>query len=337
MAAPVILKKYGNRRLYDARRSGYVTLSEVEELLQEGEDVQVIDAKSGEDLTKHVLVQIILEREETREALPTDFLKQVIRVGASPLKENFSRQLGGFVHTFLDAQRGLVDAQRSFGAEIGKYASAYPQMLMNPFAAFAPQPARPEAPPAQPAPTPPPPQTSRDDIELSRLRDELSETQSLVRALLEREKAADDDEVAPKKKARAPRKASAQKRGKTPRSSKARAKKKKSGGATRAGRSPVKENPMAETKTAKTAAPQTAVPGNVPDLSTPFAQNLQFWQGEMERFLGESERNFEKTLQTSRKLMDEQAKLAEAQMTAMQKTMRMYSDGMSRLVKAAQA
>jgi polyhydroxyalkanoate synthesis repressor PhaR len=173
MAAPIILKKYGNRRLYDARRSGYVTLVEVEQMVQGGEDVQVIDAGSGEDLTKSVLVQIILEREESREALPRAFLEEVIRVGKSPLRDTFKRSVQGMVDGFVDAQRSMFGAQQKMGAQMQErmqqqLASLPFAMLQNPFAAFAPAPARPEA--AAP----------RDDRELSQLRDELSETQSLV-------------------------------------------------------------------------------------------------------------------------------------------------------------
>ena len=102
---PIILKKYGNRRLYDARRSGYVTLAEVEEMVQRNDDVQVIDAKTGEDLTSQILVQIILDRPGTRQALPTAFLKQVVRLKDSPLKGTFSRGLSQMVEAFAEAQR----------------------------------------------------------------------------------------------------------------------------------------------------------------------------------------------------------------------------------------
>lgn len=181
MKAPVILKKYGNRRLYDTRRSGYVTLAEVEELLQAGDDVQIIDAKTNDDLTKSVLVQIILEREETREALPTAFLKQVVRLGNSPLKETFSRQLGGFLQGFVDAQRSFVQAQRELGEQMTKMAPYNPfSMLTNPFAAFSPPPSR------SAAVDTPPPAPPRDDGDLRDLREQLHETQALVRQLLKK-------------------------------------------------------------------------------------------------------------------------------------------------------
>lgn len=77
--ADIIIKKYANRRLYDTSTSQYVTLDHLRELVKQGLHFQVIDAKSGEDLTHGVLAQIIFE-EESRGAnlLPVDFLRQLI-------------------------------------------------------------------------------------------------------------------------------------------------------------------------------------------------------------------------------------------------------------------
>ena len=55
------IKKYPNRRLYDTANSGYITLADVKQMVLEGIDFQVVDAKSGEDLTRSILLQIILE------------------------------------------------------------------------------------------------------------------------------------------------------------------------------------------------------------------------------------------------------------------------------------
>lgn len=163
--APIVLKKYGNRRLYDTRDSRYVTLPEVEEMLQRGNDVQVVDAKTGEDLTKEILVQIILDKEGAREMLPTSFLKQVVRLSSSPLKESFTRALQGSLDGFLQGQRAMADAQRGFLQQL-------PYSAWNPFAAFAgPPPVAPAAPTA-------------DAAELERLRTEVSQTQALLRQLI---------------------------------------------------------------------------------------------------------------------------------------------------------
>lgn len=75
----VTIKKYANRRLYDTSASRYVTLDHLRELVREGRDFKVIDAKSGDDLTRGVLAQIIFEEESKGETLlPVEFLRQLI-------------------------------------------------------------------------------------------------------------------------------------------------------------------------------------------------------------------------------------------------------------------
>lgn len=77
--SPIIIKKYANRRLYDTSASRYVTLDHLRELVKAGKNFQVVDAKSGEDLTRAVLGQIIFEQESKGEnLLPVEFLRQVI-------------------------------------------------------------------------------------------------------------------------------------------------------------------------------------------------------------------------------------------------------------------
>ncbi|MFK7839239.1 MAG: polyhydroxyalkanoate synthesis repressor PhaR [Bdellovibrionales bacterium] len=77
---PTIIKKYANRRLYDTGRSSYVTLDDLCDMVKEGHDFVVQDAKSGEDLTRSVLTQIIVDQENKGEdnLLPTDFLRKLI-------------------------------------------------------------------------------------------------------------------------------------------------------------------------------------------------------------------------------------------------------------------
>ena len=78
-AGAIVIKKYANRRLYDTSTSQYVTLDHLRDLVKRGVDFSVVDAKSGEDLTRGVLAQIIFE-EEARGAnlLPVDFLRRLI-------------------------------------------------------------------------------------------------------------------------------------------------------------------------------------------------------------------------------------------------------------------
>lgn len=77
---PTVIKKYANRRLYDTGRSSYVTLDDLCTMVKEGRDFVVYDAKSGEDLTRSVLTQIIVDQEskEGQNLLPISFLRQLI-------------------------------------------------------------------------------------------------------------------------------------------------------------------------------------------------------------------------------------------------------------------
>src|ERR1700742_1063388 len=80
-AEPVTIKKYANRRLYNTGTSAYVTLEDLASMVKTGDDFVVYDAKSGEDITRSVLTQIIFEQEnkEGQNLLPITFLRQLIR------------------------------------------------------------------------------------------------------------------------------------------------------------------------------------------------------------------------------------------------------------------
>lgn len=75
----VIIKRYGNRRLYDTRNSRYINQDEVAQMVREGQEVQVVDAATGEDLTRLVLTQIIVQNaKESDSAFPLDILRQMV-------------------------------------------------------------------------------------------------------------------------------------------------------------------------------------------------------------------------------------------------------------------
>jgi len=78
---PIIIKKYANRRLYNTGSSSYVTLEDLGRMVKEGDDFVVVDAKSGEEITRSVLTQIIFEQEakDGQSLLPISFLRQLIR------------------------------------------------------------------------------------------------------------------------------------------------------------------------------------------------------------------------------------------------------------------
>ena len=98
MAGPKIVKRYANRKLYDTERSCYVTLDDISVMIRGGEDVQVIDNKSGEDLTSVTLAQIIFEAEKKRSFMPLNLLKGLIQNSGDVLSE-FAREQVETVHT----------------------------------------------------------------------------------------------------------------------------------------------------------------------------------------------------------------------------------------------
>ena len=80
-----LIKRYTNRKLYDTERSSYVTLDEIAGMVREGDEVRIVDNKSGEDLTRTILLSIIIEQEQAdsdAEVFSNDLLQQLIRVYA---------------------------------------------------------------------------------------------------------------------------------------------------------------------------------------------------------------------------------------------------------------
>ena len=110
MSAAVLIKKYGNRRLYDTETSRYITLEELAGKIQGGTDVRVIDAKSGADLTQATLTQIIIESRNAAGMLPVPLLTQLIRLGDDALAEFLGRYLSQALEMYLSARRGLQQA-----------------------------------------------------------------------------------------------------------------------------------------------------------------------------------------------------------------------------------
>lgn len=102
----MLVKKYGNRRLYDTSRSRYITLDELAQSVREGEDVQVVDAKRGHDLTQQTLAHVILESRGAAKLLPVPLLVQLIRMGDDALAEFFGLYMGGALELYLSAKEG---------------------------------------------------------------------------------------------------------------------------------------------------------------------------------------------------------------------------------------
>ena len=124
MAARVI-KKYPNRRLYDTEISSYITIEDVRQLIVDGEEFEVRDAKTGEDLTRQVLLQIIAEHEQDGEPmLSTQLLSQLIRF--------YGDSLQGFMGNYLErSMQMFLDQQQQFRQQMGGLLGQTPWAMMN--------------------------------------------------------------------------------------------------------------------------------------------------------------------------------------------------------------
>ena len=125
MAATRIIKKYPNRRLYDTEISSYITIEDVRQLIVDGEEFEVRDAKSGEDLTRSVLLQIIAEHESDGEpVLSTQLLSQIIRF--------YGDSLQGFMGNYLErSMQAFLDQQQQFRQQMGGLLGQTPWAMMN--------------------------------------------------------------------------------------------------------------------------------------------------------------------------------------------------------------
>jgi len=169
--AATLVKKYGNRRLYDTGDSRYVTLDELAAKVRGGTDIRVVDAQTGEDLTQATLTQIVLETGHAAKFLPVQLLTQMVRLSDDALAEFFSRYVTGALDLYLQAKRGAQAlTQYNPLTQLPMAATdALARMWMggmggmgNPFAAPYGQPAYPGSYPApaqgySAAPPPPPP------------------------------------------------------------------------------------------------------------------------------------------------------------------------------------
>lgn len=110
MAEPRIIKKYPNRRLYDTELSRYITLSDVRELVLKGVDFRVVAANSDEDLTRSILLQIIIEQESGGEPLfTTEVLSKMIRFYGDSVQGAFTNYLEKSLALFMEQQKLMQD------------------------------------------------------------------------------------------------------------------------------------------------------------------------------------------------------------------------------------
>ena len=108
MSNPRVIKKYPNRRLYDTEESRYITLADVRDLVINQIDFQVIDKKSGDDITRSILLQVISEQEAHGEpVMSKDFLSQVIRAYGTAMPGFMGRYLEQSLKMFMSQQQML--------------------------------------------------------------------------------------------------------------------------------------------------------------------------------------------------------------------------------------
>jgi len=164
------VKKYGNRRLYDSEGSRYLTLEEIAERVRLGEDLRVVDAKTGHDLTQVTLAQLILESRGAARLLPVPLLKQLLRMRDDALTEFFGRYVAWALEVYLRLKQGARMWNPLAGLGIGA-----PDIL----ARLLRQSPAGDEPPPPPFPDEPPPPASDD---LADLRRELAELRRTVQA-----------------------------------------------------------------------------------------------------------------------------------------------------------
>jgi polyhydroxyalkanoate synthesis repressor PhaR len=163
---PVIIKKYPNRRLYDTSASRYVTLDEVAALVRQGREVRVVDSASGDDITRQVLTQIILEdSRDSEQGLPLELLRRMVAAS----DESMHRFLDWYLDTAMEGYRKASDAFREHLERAGGIARGPLDGLFDP-TRMAPWLRRPD----------------RDAGEVEKLRERLAELEQQLAELSER-------------------------------------------------------------------------------------------------------------------------------------------------------
>jgi polyhydroxyalkanoate synthesis repressor PhaR len=188
----VVIKKYANRRLYNTATSSYVTLDHLCQMVKEGVDFVVYDAKSGEDITRSVLTQIIFEEESKgQNMLPIRFLRQLIQFYGDSLQAVVPGYLEVSMESFAKNQEEMrKKLTETFGEmfpfrqmeEMGRQNMAIFQQalaMFNPFAAATTA--------AQPPATPGAGKPQEDESELKRLQEQLKKMQAQIDALARRD------------------------------------------------------------------------------------------------------------------------------------------------------
>ena len=209
---PVVIKKYANRRLYNTQTSTYVTLDHLSQMVKDGTEFEVHDARTGEDITRQVLTQIIVEEEgKGGHMLPIQFLRQLIAFYGDSLQNLVPGYLEMSMDSFAKNQQAMREKfADAFGGRLGfkefeQLTRQNMQMFENAMRAFSPfnpmNVANPmgntmaSGPSREPPPSSPPPRangagepsSSRDD-EIRALKDQLASMQKAISDLAQQRK-----------------------------------------------------------------------------------------------------------------------------------------------------
>jgi polyhydroxyalkanoate synthesis repressor PhaR len=175
---PVIIKKYANRRLYNTSSSSYITLDDLSKMTRDGVEFQVLDAKTGSDITHQILTQIIMEEEAsgTEQMLPISFLRQLIAMYGNSMQAMMPHYLEASMENFHANQRKLEDMfKKSVGGDaFAKMAETNMAMFKAAASAFMPKAGGGEEEPAAPP---------KGDDELDALRAQMAAMQKKLDSL----------------------------------------------------------------------------------------------------------------------------------------------------------
>ena len=180
MAKPVLIKKYGNRRLYDTDESRYLTLEELAQKIQGGVDVRVVEVKTGEDLTQATLTQIVIESRGAAKFLPVPLLTQMIRLGDDALSEFLGQYMSMTMELYLRSVRGMQMISPFSNSGLSNqmrdaFARFFPSPFQTPWTGGS---GNAPVPYVDPDETPPPGAVSNAD--LAELRKEIAELKESV-------------------------------------------------------------------------------------------------------------------------------------------------------------
>jgi polyhydroxyalkanoate synthesis repressor PhaR len=193
---PIVIKKYANRRLYNTGTSTYVTLEDLAAMVKKGEEFVVVDAKSGDDITRFVLTQIIFEQESKagQNLLPATFLRQLIRFYGDQMQMLVPRYLEVSIDSFIREQEKFRQQMtQAFGtgpfAPLEEQVRRNMEMFERAFSMFAPFPRQSAEPSkaSEPAASPAEPQkpAAEPGDEIDDLKRQLEEVQKRLNKLSE--------------------------------------------------------------------------------------------------------------------------------------------------------